>query len=71
MDIADHASDREMADRERALAAQRAHCPSGVSASHCQDCGEPIPVERQRAMPGVTLCVDCQSWEEHHRRTHA
>ena len=44
MDIADQASDREMADREFALAARRAARPAGRSASHCLDCGEPIQV---------------------------
>ena len=27
----------------------------------CADCGEPIPEARRRAVPGVTLCVACQS----------
>ena len=71
MDFADQASDREMADREFALAAQRAACSAGPSCSHCLDCGEPIPAERQRAVPGVTLCVECQSSQEHQGRTHA
>lgn len=46
MDIADQASDREMADREFALAAQRAARSAGPSCSHCLDCGEPIPASR-------------------------
>ena len=71
MDITDQASDREMADREFALAAQRAALPTGRSASHCLDCGEPIPDGRQQAMPGVTLCVECQTMQEHQGRTHA
>ena len=71
MDIADQASDREMADREFALAARRAARQSGRSASHCRDCGEPIPEARRQAMPGVTLCVECQTVQEHQGRTHA
>lgn len=71
MDIADQASDRETADREFALAAQRACRPAGRSASHCSDCGEPIPEARQQAVPGVTLCVDCQTVQEHQGRKHA
>ena len=71
MDIADEASDREMADREIALAARRAARPVGDSASHCLDCGEPIPEARQQAVPGVTLCVECQTVQEHQGRTHA
>ena len=71
MDIADKASDREMADREFALAAQRAQRPAGPSATHCRDCDEPIPEARRQFVPGVTLCVDCQTLKEHQGRTHA
>lgn len=71
MDIADRASDREMADREFALAAQRAQHSTRRSSSHCHGCSEPIPTARQQAVPGVTLCVDCQSEQEHQGRTHA
>lgn len=28
--------------------------------SDCMDCGEPIPENRRRAMPGCLLCVACQ-----------
>ena len=31
------------------------------SASHCTDCDEPIPEARRRAIPGVRLCIECQS----------
>ncbi len=26
----------------------------------CEECGEPIPIERLLVVPGTTLCVDCQ-----------
>lgn len=71
MDIADQANDREMADREFAIAARRAALPAGNSSSHCEDCGEPIPGARRQAYPGVTRCVNCQTVQEHRRRTHA
>ena len=58
MDIADQASDREMADREFALAAQRAALSAGPSCSHCLDCGEPIPAERQEAVPAGRRLAD-------------
>ena len=64
MDIADQASDREMADREFALAARRAARPAGHSTSHCLDCGEPIPEGRRKAVPGVRLCLPCQEAED-------
>lgn len=64
MDFADIASEREMADRESALARHCAAHPAGESCSHCRECGEPIPKKRQKAVPGVTLCIDCQTIEE-------
>lgn len=34
-----------------------------ASASKCEGphCGEPIPEDRRRLVPGVRLCVDCQA----------
>lgn len=34
--------------------------PSGESLTHCAECGTSIPEARQRAIPGVRLCVPCQ-----------
>jgi len=33
----------------------------GESLSECADCGDPIPEARRRAVPGVTLCITCQT----------
>ena len=44
-----------------AVAAARARLPRGESAEDCDECGEPIPVARRRAVPGVRTCVSCQS----------
>jgi phage/conjugal plasmid C-4 type zinc finger TraR family protein len=35
--------------------------PSGESLEDCAKCDEPIPEARRNALPGVKLCVDCQS----------
>ena len=35
--------------------------PVGVSLTHCADCEEPIPEARRQAIPGVKLCIDCQT----------
>ncbi|MEC7259441.1 MAG: TraR/DksA C4-type zinc finger protein, partial [Pseudomonadota bacterium] len=35
--------------------------PVGQSATHCAECEEPIPEKRRAAIPGVKLCIDCQS----------
>ncbi len=32
----------------------------------CAKCGEPLPLERLRALPFATLCVPCQSERESH-----
>jgi len=43
-----------------AIKRARAELPSGPSRSQCAECDAPIPLARQRALPGVRLCVDCQ-----------
>jgi phage/conjugal plasmid C-4 type zinc finger TraR family protein len=43
-----------------AIKRAQAQLPSGPSHSHCEDCGDAIPEARQRAVPGVRLCVTCQ-----------
>lgn len=35
--------------------------PVGESLRDCAECGEPIPEARRVALPGVKLCVECQS----------
>jgi phage/conjugal plasmid C-4 type zinc finger TraR family protein len=35
--------------------------PQGASAEFCAECDEPIPEARRQALPGVKLCVACQS----------
>ena len=35
--------------------------PTGESLTHCAECEEEIPEKRRTALPGVKLCIDCQS----------
>lgn len=35
--------------------------PTGESLTHCAECEEPIPEPRRAALPGVRLCIDCQT----------
>jgi len=43
----------------------RSRLPGGESLTHCERCKAPIPDERRNAIPGVRLCVKCQSEMEH------
>ena len=46
----------------------RAETPHGESAEDCDECGEPIPEARRKALPGVRRCVACQSERDASRR---
>jgi phage/conjugal plasmid C-4 type zinc finger TraR family protein len=50
-----------------AVASARAHLPAGDGLSECEECGEPIPAARRRALPGARTCVGCQSQRDRHR----
>ncbi|MBW2432472.1 MAG: DksA/TraR family C4-type zinc finger protein [Deltaproteobacteria bacterium] len=39
----------------------RSRLPEGESATRCEECESAIPEARRKAIPGVRLCVDCQS----------
>lgn len=48
----------------------RNRLPRGESLSHCEECAAAIPEARQQAVPGVRLCVTCQSeLDEEQERT--
>ncbi len=42
----------------------RRQLAAGESAEECDECGAPIPEARRKAIPGVRLCIDCQSAHE-------
>ena len=44
-----------------AVARAKTRLPKGESARYCEECGEPIPEPRRSAIPGVQLCIDCQT----------
>lgn len=50
-----------------AIKLARSRMPVGKSLAHCEECGNAIPEARQKAMPGVRLCVDCQSELDEHQ----
>jgi phage/conjugal plasmid C-4 type zinc finger TraR family protein len=39
----------------------RSQLPTGESLSHCEECAAKIPEARRAAVPGVRLCIACQS----------
>jgi phage/conjugal plasmid C-4 type zinc finger TraR family protein len=44
-----------------AVARVRAAISTGPSQSHCEECGEEIPLARQQALRGCKTCIDCQN----------
>lgn len=58
MDDADRAQTE--LEREEAHLADRIKAGRGIpSADNCYECGFEIPSERQIAVPGCSMCVDC------------
>ena len=56
---------------QEAVDRARSRLPSGESLSHCEDCDVEIPEARRRAVPGVRLCVGCQSVRDEREKTEA
>ncbi len=46
---------------QEAILRARSQLPHGPSLMHCEQCDEDIPEARRKAVPGVRLCVPCQS----------
>ncbi|MEJ2128814.1 MAG: DksA/TraR family C4-type zinc finger protein [Woeseiaceae bacterium] len=49
---------------EDAIKHAREQLPKGESRRHCEECGKDIPEARRRAVPGVRLCIECQSEQD-------
>jgi len=47
----------------------RSRLPHGESLTHCEACESVIPAARRKAIPGVRLCVRCQSKLEKQQTT--
>lgn len=45
----------------------RSRIPHGDSLARCEACEATIPDARRKALPGVRLCVSCQSELEKHQ----
>ena len=46
---------------EDAVKLVRSRLPDGEGLSHCKACETVIPEARRKALPGVRLCISCQS----------
>jgi len=46
---------------EDAVRLARSRLPAGESLPHCEECEVAIPEARREAVPGVRLCVSCQT----------
>jgi phage/conjugal plasmid C-4 type zinc finger TraR family protein len=66
MDIADIAQHytEQLDELRRIERAARPAYTAGDSADDCMVCGTQIPSERQIAVPGVDMCVDCANMAE-------
>jgi len=54
---------------EDAVKRVRNQLPRGESLRRCEECGTPIPKARREAVPGVRLCVACQSEQDAKAKT--
>ncbi|MCY4210063.1 MAG: DksA/TraR family C4-type zinc finger protein [Gammaproteobacteria bacterium] len=44
-----------------AIKRARSRLGGGDSRTHCEECGGAIPAARRQVVPGVRLCIACQS----------
>ncbi len=49
---------------EDAVRRTRDQIPQGESLANCEECNKPIPGARREAVPGVRLCVACQTEDD-------
>ncbi|MBT4289210.1 MAG: DksA/TraR family C4-type zinc finger protein [Deltaproteobacteria bacterium] len=54
---------------EEAIQLAKSRLPKGESLTHCEECEVAIPEMRRKAIPGVRLCIECQSEVEKEQKT--
>lgn len=47
-----------------AISRAKSRLAQGPGLTHCADCGAEIPPARRAAVPGVRLCLPCQTAED-------
>ncbi|MBI9080274.1 MAG: TraR/DksA C4-type zinc finger protein [Pseudodesulfovibrio sp.] len=60
-DFCDNATDLERMARDAAIANAGMKNTDAPSRKTCAECGKVIPEARRLAIPGVKLCVKCQT----------
>lgn len=56
---------------EDAVQRARSELPRGASLACCEECDAVIPQARRQAIPGVRLCVACQSEHDKQQAGHS
>ena len=56
---------------EDAVQRARSEIPRGKSLMRCKECDAAIPEARRQAIPGVRLCVGCQSELDKQQASHS
>lgn len=56
---------------EDAVELARSRLPKGDSLHNCEECDAEIPQARRQVVPGVRLCVSCQSELDEHNASQA
>lgn len=54
---------------ESAVQLAKSRLPRGESLTHCEECEAPIPEARRKALPGVRLCIGCQTEIERQQKS--
>ena len=54
-----------------ALKSVRRRLPVGESRKTCEECGAEIPLARRKALPGVRLCIPCQTEADKQVKAHS
>ncbi|WP_132731459.1 TraR/DksA family transcriptional regulator [Raoultella sp. BIGb0138] len=62
-EIIDQANELTQQRIDIAVAAHRIN-HNAVSATHCVDCGDPIPARRRELVAGCQRCAECQEVDE-------
>lgn len=58
------------ADVADAVERARSRLPRGESLRCCEECGAEIPAARREAVPGVRVCIACQSERDEAHAAH-